>query len=102
MPGPVDASCAGIGRVAPGGIDQMELALVAPRIALGKHGDDVGRGFAFSQHCEAVHAVQRIDEGLCGDGAHAAANMRDDGADREEPAGDRYTQMAGRRIAGND
>jgi hypothetical protein len=55
---------AGVLADAPGGVDDVELALLAAGVGRHQARDDLGRRQAFAQQREALRAIVRIDQRL--------------------------------------
>src|SRR6185503_6140801 len=99
---PVDALPAGVLADAAGGIDHMELALLAAFVGRGQAPDDFRRGNAVSQQLEALRPVVRVHQGLGRERADAALRVRAERADGEEARRDRHAEGAARGIARDD
>ena len=80
-------------------IQDVHLPLQAAGVAFQQRIDDRLRGLAGAQARHGGDGVQRVDQRLGGHGADAALHMDADGADGEEPRGDRGTERAGGGVA---
>src|ERR687893_322999 len=83
-PRPTEAlwSCKGRGPAAP--VHDAQLPVVAALVGRGELLDGLFGGPAFGHQIEAARAVVKVRHRLGGDGAHAGARPRHDGADGEE------------------
>ena len=99
---PVDAAFPGVLGDAAGGVDDVELALLAPFVG-GDEAPHHGLGRqAFAQQLQSLGAVMRIDERLGRERADPALGVRAQGADGEEARRDRDPERAARGIARDD
>jgi len=84
-----------VGGAASVDTDQVQLTMIPAFVSPGEPLDDLLRPQALGQAVQRGRRIERIDQGLGGHGADAAARMRTKRADREEPAGDGAAEGAG-------
>ena len=87
---------------AAGGVDHVELALVAALVGRGEALHHLGRGNAFAQQRQSLSAVMRVDERLGRERADAAFRVRAQRACGEETRRDRHSESATAAVACDD
>ena len=102
MPAPVDAILSGIGGDLSFGIHDVELSAGVPGICSDERFDNILGAASLAKQLHAVDPVIGIDQCLRGDAAYCGGDVRNARADREEFRGDRYCDLAGGIVFGND